>query len=74
MSALTRKGPNRRGPILSAPIRADVRLTNSEGFTRRFQTWNDVSAWLASPEFIKGSPAISSMRLINQASQGGGDR
>jgi hypothetical protein len=72
MSIRNAKSFPRRGPILGAPIRADVRLTNSESFTKFFRTWNDVSAWLASPEFIKGSAAISSMRLIHQAAQAGG--
>jgi len=69
MSAPRRTWPQRRGPILSTPIRADVRLTNNEGFTRRFSTWEDVSAWLASPDFLKGSPCVTSVRVINQAAQ-----
>jgi hypothetical protein len=59
-------------PRPSSAVRADVRLTNGKGFTRRFGTWDEVRAWLGSPEFIKGTPAISSVRLIHKAAQAGG--
>jgi hypothetical protein len=60
-----------RSPVRAAAIRADVRLTNSEGFTKRFTTWGEVSAWLASPDFLKGSAAVSSVRLLHYDAQTG---
>jgi hypothetical protein len=60
----------RYGPrIFVLRIRADVRLTSSEGFTKRFETWEGVAAWLTSPDFLKGSAAVSSVRLVHQAAQ-----
>jgi hypothetical protein len=64
--------PNRRGPVLSSPIRADVRLTDSQGFTRRFSTWQDVHAWMGSAEFTRESGAVTSIRIIAQSTQAGG--
>jgi hypothetical protein len=72
MSARNPKSFPRRGPILSAPIRVDVRLTSNEGFTKRFGTWEEVTAWLASPGFLKGTPAVTSIRIVHQRVQSGG--
>ena len=46
-------------------IRADVLLANGAGQRRYFGEWNEVSAWLDSPGFLRASPAITSVRLIN---------
>ena len=72
MNARNSKSFPRRGPILSAPIRADVRLSNAEGFTKFFRTWDDVHTWMASPGFAMSSAGITSIRLIHQAAQAGG--
>jgi hypothetical protein len=58
----------RRGAAASR-IRADVRLVTGEGFTRRFQNWAEVANWLTSPAYVKGSDAITTVRLIHTAAQ-----
>ena len=69
MNARNSKSFPRRGPILSAPIRADVRLTNSAGFSRRFENWESVAEWLASASFLKGTPNVTSVRIVCQQVQ-----
>lgn len=68
---MTLRGGHQRRPrgTTAAAIRADIRLVSGEGFTRRFANWAEVGAWLTSPAYIKGSPAISTVRLIHTAAQ-----
>ena len=61
--------PRRPRGTGGAAIRADVRLVDGEGFTRRFQNWTEVANWLTSPSYVKGSPAVSTIRLVHVAAQ-----
>jgi hypothetical protein len=64
-----RPGHAYRRSAPGAPIRADVRLTNNKGFTRRFSSWENVAAWLTSNSFLGGSSAVTSIRLVHIAAQ-----
>ena len=68
---MTAPRPGSTRPRRDAPIRVDVRLTDNKGFTRRFGTWEAVSDWLSSPEFLRGTPAITSVRVVHLAAQAG---
>ena len=69
---MSARRPRSRGPFPAAAIRADVRLTSGDGFTRYFSAWTEVAEWLGSPGYLAKSGTVSSVRLVHSAAQPGG--
>lgn len=67
MTAVTtpRKPRRPRPGARGSRIRADVVLAAGGGYQRYFDAWPQVGAWLASPQYLADSAAVTSVRLIH---------